>query len=233
MAIQLRRGDYEDFDKTKMQEGELAIVTSNDPNTESGCATYVSYASGNQDKVKRLVHEEDYNKDFENLGAKMEAEVKGLFEGVNLDETVVKKAFDELGINGESLYNEIQEVKPNVIGENTEGDWKRATIVIPELQFKYYAESTSVPTSTSAAISLSDYISDDIHDAIVISVLAQQKTYSGPVFVKRSIGCGYCARYPDGNYYIVLYDRDSTKSDFTAFTVIDILYKTNQTEIKV
>lgn len=68
MAIQLRRGDYEDFEKTKMQGGELAVVTSNDPNTESGCATYVSYASGDESKVKRLLQEGEIEKTLEELG---------------------------------------------------------------------------------------------------------------------------------------------------------------------
>lgn len=68
MAIQLRRGDYEDFEKTKMQGGELAVVISNDPNTESGCATYVSYASGDESKVKRLLQEGEIEKTLEELG---------------------------------------------------------------------------------------------------------------------------------------------------------------------
>ena len=68
MAIQLRRGDYEDFGKTKMQEGELAVVTGSDPNTESGCSAYVSYASGDESKVKRLLQEGEVEKTLEELG---------------------------------------------------------------------------------------------------------------------------------------------------------------------
>ncbi len=68
MAIQLRRGDYDDFDKTKMQEGELAVVTSSDPNTESGCSAYISYASGDESKVKRLLQEGEIEKTLEELG---------------------------------------------------------------------------------------------------------------------------------------------------------------------
>ena len=68
MAIQLRRGDYEDFDKTKMQEGELAVVTGSDPNTESGCSAYVSFASGDESKVKRLLQEGEVEKTLEELG---------------------------------------------------------------------------------------------------------------------------------------------------------------------
>lgn len=51
MAIQLRRGEYEDFDKTKMQEGELAVVTSGDPNTVSGQAMYICFGSGAVERI--------------------------------------------------------------------------------------------------------------------------------------------------------------------------------------
>jgi hypothetical protein len=52
MAIQLRRGDYADFDPSRLLDGELAIVLENDPNTEDGTGTYVSYGN---DNVKRLL----------------------------------------------------------------------------------------------------------------------------------------------------------------------------------
>lgn len=228
MAIQLRRGDYEDFDKTKMQEGELAVVTSGDPNTESGCATYVSYASGDENKVKRLVHEEDYKEDFLNLGAELEAKIDDSFSGLELDEEIVMAAFDELNINGENLYSKIQELKPQVIvvGE-TAVEWKRATIVIPDLQFTYYVGNQYGPKITSAEIILDNIISDNIEKAVVISVLAQKTVYQGPAITKYNIGCAYCAEVPDGKYHISLYDRDDTEHDFVAHTVVDILYKTN------
>lgn len=226
MAIQLRRGDYEDFDKTKMQGGELAVVTSSDPNTESGCATYVSYASGDESKVKRLVHEEDYKKDFLNLSAELDEKIDDSFTGLQLDEEIVMAAFDELNINGENLYEEIQNLKPKVIvvGE-TEAEWKRAIIVVPDLQFTYYAGSQYASKNTSADIILDNVISDNIQKAVVVSIMAQQTTYQGPSTKIYDIGCGYCARIPDGKYHIDLHDKEITEHDFTAYTVVEILYK--------
>ena len=52
MAIQMRRGDYADFDPSQLLDGELAVVLENDPNSEDGTGTYVSYGEGN---VKRLL----------------------------------------------------------------------------------------------------------------------------------------------------------------------------------
>ena len=52
MAIQLRRGDYADFDPSQLLDGELAIVLENDPDTDDGTGTYVSYGDSN---VKRLL----------------------------------------------------------------------------------------------------------------------------------------------------------------------------------
>ena len=52
MAIQLRRGDYTDFDPSRLLDGELAVVLENDPDTDDGTGTYVSYGDSN---VKRLL----------------------------------------------------------------------------------------------------------------------------------------------------------------------------------
>jgi hypothetical protein len=51
MAIQNRRGDYNNFDPTKQVAGEFAVVLTNDPNTDDGKAVYITYSAGN---VKRL-----------------------------------------------------------------------------------------------------------------------------------------------------------------------------------
>ncbi len=54
--IQMRRGNFEDFDKTKMKQGEPAVVLSNDPETPSGKAFYVAFGNGD---VRRMVSVED------------------------------------------------------------------------------------------------------------------------------------------------------------------------------
>lgn len=46
MAIQNRRGDYSDFDPSRMVPGEYAVVLSNDPDGADGCAVYLCFASG-------------------------------------------------------------------------------------------------------------------------------------------------------------------------------------------
>lgn len=56
MAIQMRRGDYADFDPTKLVAGELAVVTSGDPNSDTGRALYICFEPG---VVKRVTDYED------------------------------------------------------------------------------------------------------------------------------------------------------------------------------
>ena len=51
MAIQIRRGDWNDFDPTRLLPGELAAVLTNDPDTNDGKALYICFAAGD---VKRL-----------------------------------------------------------------------------------------------------------------------------------------------------------------------------------
>lgn len=54
MAIQNRRGAYENFDPEKMKPGEFAIVQSGDPNSTDGKAVYICTQTG---IVRRLVSE--------------------------------------------------------------------------------------------------------------------------------------------------------------------------------
>lgn len=56
MAIQLRRGEYSNFDPTKLLAGEVAVVQGGDSATSSGKTAYLSFGSGT---VKRLVTEEE------------------------------------------------------------------------------------------------------------------------------------------------------------------------------
>lgn len=56
MAIQNRRGNYADFDPTKMVAGEFAVVQNGDPDGTDGEAVYYAPKAG---KAKRLVTADD------------------------------------------------------------------------------------------------------------------------------------------------------------------------------
>ena len=56
MAIQNRRGAYENLDTQSLLPGELAVVLSGDPNAADGKAVYICFAAGD---VKRLATYED------------------------------------------------------------------------------------------------------------------------------------------------------------------------------
>ena len=56
MAIQTRRGIYDDFEPAKMLPGELATVTSGDPGADDGRSVYACFAAGD---VKRMATYED------------------------------------------------------------------------------------------------------------------------------------------------------------------------------
>ena len=61
MAIQTRRGSYDDFDPAKMLPGELATVTSGDPGANDGRSVYACFAAGD---VKRMATYEDMQEDI-------------------------------------------------------------------------------------------------------------------------------------------------------------------------
>lgn len=51
MAIQNRRGNYTDFDPTKMVAGEFAIVQSGDEHTDDGKALYIAPTTGSVERI--------------------------------------------------------------------------------------------------------------------------------------------------------------------------------------
>lgn len=62
MAIQFRRGDYEDFQPSKMVAGEPAVVQSGDSTTTTGKGVYICFAPGD---VQRLATYEEMTHDIE------------------------------------------------------------------------------------------------------------------------------------------------------------------------
>lgn len=62
MAIQFRRGEYNDFDPTKMVPGEPAVVVSGDTTTETGKGVYICFSAGD---VQRLSTYEEIVSDIE------------------------------------------------------------------------------------------------------------------------------------------------------------------------
>lgn len=62
VKIQHRRGDYNDFDPTRLDAGEVAVTQANDPNSPDGKAVYVAITNGN---VKQLATVEDMESEVE------------------------------------------------------------------------------------------------------------------------------------------------------------------------
>lgn len=61
MAIQNRRGAYSDFDRTKLVEGEWAVVKFGDPNSASGRGIYMGYGDGVADRIATEEDIEEYD----------------------------------------------------------------------------------------------------------------------------------------------------------------------------
>lgn len=64
MAIQHRRGAYADFNPAKLLPGELAVVLSGDPASNTGRSLYICFAPG---VVKRIVSYEDFENELQNV----------------------------------------------------------------------------------------------------------------------------------------------------------------------
>lgn len=71
VTIQMRRGNWEDFDMSKMRPGELAVVLANDPNVASGKSIYFATAAG---YCKRLMTREDLMDEIHKALGEIEAQ---------------------------------------------------------------------------------------------------------------------------------------------------------------
>lgn len=70
MAIQNRRGIYENFNPSKMLPGEIAVVLSGDPESTSGRSVYVCFQAG---VVKRFTTYEDFETELQNATEEVQA----------------------------------------------------------------------------------------------------------------------------------------------------------------
>lgn len=90
MAIQLRRGNYTNFDPSKMRPGEVAVVQTGDPNTRSGKAMYIAPTSN---EVKRVAFVDDVEEIVYNISEGIAEEINDqVAENVNAAQTAANDA---------------------------------------------------------------------------------------------------------------------------------------------
>jgi len=83
MAIQNRRGAYNNFTPSKMVPGEFAVVQSGDPNAANGQAVYVAFQSG---QAKRLATNEDIQTEIASATQEVAAEISQRVEDAVADD---------------------------------------------------------------------------------------------------------------------------------------------------
>lgn len=99
MAIQLRRGVYNNFDPSKLLPGEVAVVQSGDPNTRNGKAVYIATLSG---EIKRFAFVEDVEEIVYNITDGIAEEIS---EQIASDYAEIWSDVDDLKTNLLSKYN--------------------------------------------------------------------------------------------------------------------------------
>ena len=72
MAIQNRRGIYQDFDPEKLLPGEWAVVVGGDEKSADGTSVYISMGTG---KVKRMATYEDMTSNLNQASAEVRAQM--------------------------------------------------------------------------------------------------------------------------------------------------------------
>lgn len=97
MAIQVRRGNYADFDPDKMLPGEWACVLESDPVVEDGRSVFICFSAGN---VKRMATYEDMVAQF---GAMTDDIINQLTSEVNAVIIVANEAAENANDVAEDL----------------------------------------------------------------------------------------------------------------------------------
>lgn len=136
VTIQVRRGNWEDFDMTKMKPGELAIVLANDPNVKTGKSIYFTTAAG---MCKRLMTQEDLMDEIYNATSEITTELR---QDINEAIKIIN--------DNESARQEAERLR-KVAEENRKK--------------KFSAKLAEVDASTSAAISKTDAATERANQA--------------------------------------------------------------------
>ena len=118
MAIQNRRGNYSDFDPTKMVEGEFAVVQSGDPNTSDGKAVYIAPTTGTAERVAlyKDLQQEVQAAITDATDEVIQEVTAGIIEGVAEDVTKAETAAtnaEQSAQDAEASAEEAQEVLEN------------------------------------------------------------------------------------------------------------------------
>lgn len=101
MAIQLRRGVYNNFDPAKLLPGEVAVVQSGDPNTRNGKAVYIATLSG---EIKRFAFVEDVEEILYNITDSIAEEIN---EQVADNVTAAQNAADDAANSAEEAAQHV------------------------------------------------------------------------------------------------------------------------------
>lgn len=113
MAIQLRRGSYENFDPQKMKPAEVGVVQSGDPTSADGKAVYVAIQSGDVKRMASLDELEDYNDQSEAILQQVQAQnttIQQVYQRTNERATDAEQAASD----AEQLKADTQQLKADV-----------------------------------------------------------------------------------------------------------------------
>lgn len=168
MAIQHRRGSYNDFDPQKMKPAEIAVVQSNDPLASDGKAVYVAFQAGN---VKRLATTTDIQDAVANASTEIAQEIR---DSVADDVQRAESAASSVSASAEQIETNRQNIATNT---NDISDLKDelgftgntyATLHSDDLENGALNENGINTTSMSYRLRTKEYI--ETHQATDISI---------------------------------------------------------------
>lgn len=168
MAIQNRRGPYQDFDPTKMVEGEFAFVLSDDPAGADGQSVYASFENGS---AKRLATYEDMADNIDQATSDIQQELRSdINDAISDANTAVAGMQSDISTAISDASTTVDGLESDVAGAITQAQTSMGTIQSDYQTLKsdnsnqLYNMQTSVNTaidniqgSASQAVAAADY----------------------------------------------------------------------------
>ena len=122
MAIQLRRGNYTDYNPNRLKEGEIAVVKSGD-STVDGRAVYIAFAQGVTKRLATADEMLNYNAEIEDIYGEIQTKasnIQQIFQNTvskaneaNQSATDAQEARDEVIDTVNSIKEAIEESGPD------------------------------------------------------------------------------------------------------------------------
>ena len=185
MAIQSRRGDFNDFDPSKLLPGEWAVVLKGDPKAPDGRTVYKCFAAG---VVKRMATYEDMKDNIKEATGDV---VKEVAEEYTDEIKAATKAASNAAAAAESATNAATTAtgSANTAASSATAAAKVANDAAKNVKNDFYGAYGDFPKT------------GEVDKLYIDTSTSSRKIYSWDATSKKYVATGGGTMYPSGNWF--------------------------------